>query len=176
MTAHSCRGRGLVLLPAIAGLFLPLLMTGCALFYGSDRSSTPTVAVSASPVAIPAGSSSILTATALNATQITITGSDGSTYTLPGTGGAQTVTPTATTKYTATATGKAGNATANATVLVTTGTISSLNHIIFLLQENHTFDNYFGMLNPYRKTNNFNIGDDGVDYEVDGIDDKIGRA
>lgn len=173
MTAHSCRGRGLVLLPAMAGLFLPLLISGCALFYGSDRSSAPTVAVSASPVAIAAGSSSILTATALNATQITITGSDGTTYTLPGTGGTQTVTPTATTKYIATATGKAGNATADATVLVTTGTISSLNHIIFLLQENHTFDNYFGMLNPYRHTNNLNIGDDGVDYEVDGIDDKL---
>jgi phospholipase C len=42
-----------------------------------------------------------------------------------------------------------------------------------MLQENHTFDNYFGMLNPYRKSNNFNVGDDGMDYEVDGIDDKL---
>jgi phospholipase C len=30
------------------------------------------------------------------------------------------------------------------------------------------------MLNPYRKANSMNIGDDGVDYEVDGIDDKLG--
>ena len=29
------------------------------------------------------------------------------------------------------------------------------------------------MLNPYRKANSLNIGDDGVDYEVDGIDDKL---
>ena len=173
MIARSCKLHGRALLPAIASLSLPLFMTGCALFYGSDRSSTPTVAVSASPEAVPAGSSSTLIATALNATQITITGSDGSSYTLPGTGGTQTVTPSATTKYTATATGKAGSATANATVLVSTGTISSLNHIIFMLQENHSFDNYFGMLNPYRKANNLNIGDDGVDYEVDGIDDKL---
>ena len=42
-----------------------------------------------------------------------------------------------------------------------------------MLQENHSFDNYFGMLNPYRKANNWNIGDDGVDYKVDGIDDKL---
>ena len=43
-----------------------------------------------------------------------------------------------------------------------------------MLQENHSFDNYFGMLNPYRKANNWNVGDDGIDYEVDGIDDKLG--
>jgi len=45
--------------------------------------------------------------------------------------------------------------------------------VIFLQQENHSFDNYFGMLNPYRKANGWNIGDDGADYEVDGIDDKL---
>ncbi len=27
-----------------------------------------------------------------------------------------------------------------------------------MLQENHTFDNYFGMLNPYRETNDYNVG------------------
>ena len=43
-----------------------------------------------------------------------------------------------------------------------------------MLQENHSFDNYFGMLNPYRKANGWNIGNDGIDYEVDGIDDKLG--
>ena len=41
------------------------------------------------------------------------------------------------------------------------------------MQENRTFDHYFGMLNPYRKANNFNIGDDGKEYDVDGIDDKL---
>ena len=52
--------------------------------------------------------------------------------------------------------------------------LQSIKHVIFMLQENHSFDNYFGMLNPYRKANGWNIGDDGVDYEVDGIDDKLG--
>jgi phospholipase C len=44
-----------------------------------------------------------------------------------------------------------------------------------MLQENHTFDNYFGMLNPYRKANGWSVGDDGKDYEVDGIDDKLSK-
>jgi phospholipase C len=149
-------------------------MSGCALFYGSDRSPAPSVAVSASPIAISAGNSSTLVVTALNSTQITITGSDGTTFTLPGTGGMQAVNPARTTKYTAIATGKTGStASANATVVVSTGNLSSIDHVIFLLQENHTFDNYFGMLNPYRKSNGWNLGDDGVDYEVDGIDDKL---
>jgi phospholipase C len=48
-----------------------------------------------------------------------------------------------------------------------------VNHIIFMLQENRSFDTYFGMLNPYRKAHSFNIGDDHVEYDVDGIDDKL---
>ncbi len=50
---------------------------------------------------------------------------------------------------------------------------TSINHIIFMMQENRTFDHYFGMLNPYRSANGFNVGDDGVTYNVDGIDDKL---
>jgi len=53
------------------------------------------------------------------------------------------------------------------------GSVDSIDHVIFMMQENHTFDNYFGMLNPYRKANGWNIGSDGKDYEVDGIDDKL---
>ena len=41
------------------------------------------------------------------------------------------------------------------------------------MQENRTFDTYFGMLNPYKVANNFSVGDDGVTYLVDGIDDKL---
>jgi len=171
ITARVCKWLGPVSLPAIAAL--SIMLTGCALFVGSDRSKTPAVAMGATPAAIPPGGSTTLTVTAINASQITIAGSDGSSFTLPGTGGSQVIGPTKTTQYTATATGKAGSATANATVVVTTGDVNSINHVIFLLQENHSFDNYFGMLNPYRKTNGWNIGDDGVDYEVDGIDDKL---
>jgi phospholipase C len=31
--------------------------------------------------------------------------------------------------------------------------IESLNHIIFMVQENRSFDEYFGMLNAYRQAN-----------------------
>ena len=133
-----------------------------------------TVAIVANPAAIISGNSSTLTVTATNATQVKVTGTDGSAYTLQPDGGTQTVSPTATTTYTAVATGAGGNASATATITVSApGSIQSIDHVIFMLQENHTFDNYFGMLNPYRKTNGLNIGDDGKDYEVDGIDDKL---
>lgn len=49
----------------------------------------------------------------------------------------------------------------------------AINHVIFMMQENRTFDTYFGMLNPYRKANGWNVGDDGKEYDVDGIDDKL---
>jgi phospholipase C len=49
----------------------------------------------------------------------------------------------------------------------------AINHVIFMLQENRTFDNYFGMLNPYRRANNWTTSEDGHVYMVDGIDDKL---
>jgi phospholipase C len=136
----------------------------------------PTVTLVANPTIIATGNASTLTATATNATGVTIAGTDGSSYTLPAAGGNQNVTPTATTSYTATAAPAAGGtaATASATVTVTAaGSVQSIDHVIFMLQENHSFDNYFGMLNPYRHANNMYMGQDGNDYEVDGIDDKL---
>ncbi|MHB1936571.1 MAG: alkaline phosphatase family protein [Acidobacteriaceae bacterium] len=143
----------------------------------------PTVSIAANPASIGPNSSSTLSVTATNATQVTITGTDGSSYTLPPSGGTQTVSPTSTTTYTATATGDPGTtpATAETTVtVVPAGNLQSITHVIFMLQENHTFDNYFGMLNPYRQANStngqaWNIGDDGNTYNVDGIDDKLTR-
>ena len=133
-----------------------------------------TVTITADPPTIAKGNSSTLTVTATNATQVTITDTSHDTYNLGASGGTQKVSPGATTTYTATATGSGGNATANATVTVNQpGNIDSVSHVIFMLQENHSFDNYFGMLNPYRKANGWNIGDDGKEYDVDGIDDKL---
>ena len=134
----------------------------------------PTVTIAANPASVVSGSASTLTVTATNATQVTVAGTDGSSYTLAATGGTQSVSPVSTTTYTATATGTGGSTTATAVVTVRApGSVNSINHVVFMLQENHSFDNYFGMLNPYRKTHNWNIGDDGKDYEVDGIDDKL---
>ena len=135
------------------------------------------VAMTASPTTILAGNSSTLTVTATSATQVVITdNTDSNSYTLPGSGGTQVVTPKATTTYTATATGaNQQTATATAVVTVTLGTVKSINHVIFMMQENRTFDTYFGMLNPYRQQNNWNVGDDGMTYNVDGIDDKLSK-
>jgi len=150
---------------------------------GSQVSSTTTVTVApaatvtitANPTSIVPRASSVLTVSATNATQITVTGSDGTSYTtLPASGGTLTVTPAATTAYTATATGAGAPATAKATItVISSGSLQSITHVVFMLQENHTFDNYFGMLNPYRVANGMSVGDDGVTYSVDGIDDKL---
>ena len=139
----------------------------------------PTVTIAADPTSIVSGGSSVLTVTAANATSVTLTGSDSSSYTLQPTGGTQTVTPAANVTYTATATGTGGTASATATVsIVAAGSLQSVEHVVFMLQENHSFDNYFGMLNPYRagknpSGQNWSVGDDGVTYTVDGIDDKL---
>lgn len=55
------------------------------------------------------------------------------------------------------------------------GSVQQIDHVIFMLQENRSFDSYFGMLNPYRQANNFSVGDDGNTYNVDGIDDKLSQ-
>jgi phospholipase C len=135
---------------------------------------TPTVTITANPAAVIAGNSSTLTVVATNATQVSVSGTDGSSYNLQPNGGTQAVTPSTSTTYTATATGSGSNITASTTVTVSpAGSLQSIDHVIFMLQENHSFDNYFGMLNPYRSTNHLNVGDDGVTYNVDGIDDKL---
>jgi len=139
----------------------------------------PTVTIVANPNSIVVGNSSTLTVAATNATTVNVTGSDGTKYTLLSSGGTQPVTPTVTTTYTAAASGAGGNASQAAIVTVGSATgAQSIDHVIFMLQENHTFDNYFGMLNPYRQANvtgsqYWNIGDDGNTYNVDGIDDKL---
>jgi phospholipase C len=136
--------------------------------------SAVTITLSANPSSISLGGTSFLSVTATKATQVTVTGTDGSSYALSSTGGTETVAPTATTTYTAVATGAQGTTSASATVMIASlGDLKSINHVIFMLQENHSFDNYFGMLNPYRAANNWNLGADGNTYSVDGIDDKL---
>ncbi|MFY9746574.1 MAG: alkaline phosphatase family protein [Acidobacteriaceae bacterium] len=137
----------------------------------------PTVSMTTNPTTITAGNSSTLTVTATNANAVTVTGTDGSSYTLAATGGTQSVSPTATTTYTATANGPGGSTTATAIVTVTPSAgLDSIDHVIFMMQENRTFDSYFGMLNPYRQSNGFTQGADGNTYAVDGIDDKLSKS
>jgi phospholipase C len=166
------------------------LSTACLLFEscgGIGQSGAPTssggsqqqqvaVSMTADQTTITAGQTVTLTVTAQSATQVTISNNvDATTYTLPGTGGTQKVTPSQNVTYTATATGTSGQSvTATTQVTVTpAGSFQSVQHVVMLLQENRTFDTYFGMLNPFRKANNLSVGDDGKEYDVDGIDDKL---
>ena len=139
-------------------------------------SPAPTVTIAASHSSIVTGSSAVLTVNAANATTVVVTGTDGSSYPLQSSGGTQTVSPVATTTYTATATGQTTTASAKTTITVSATSspgIQSIDHVIFMLQENRSFDAYFGMLNPYREGSGWNVGDDGKTYTVDGIDDKL---
>ncbi len=139
-----------------------------------EATANPTVAITAESPTITDGSSTTLTVTAANSTKVTVTGSNGTTYSLAASGGKVAVTPTDTTTYTAAATGSTGNASEAAIVtVIPANSVQAITHVVFMLQENHSFDNYFGMLNPYRKTNGLDVGQDGVVYNVDGIDDKL---
>ncbi|HTW49046.1 MAG TPA: alkaline phosphatase family protein [Acidobacteriaceae bacterium] len=143
---------------------------------GGSGTGGATVTIIANPSTIVSGNSSTLTVTATNATTVTIAGTDGSSYSLQPAGGTQTVSPTSTTTYTATATNGEGSISATATVTVQPpGSVDAIDHVIFMLQENRTFDTYFGMLNPYRQANGWTTGADGNTYAVDGIDDKLSK-
>jgi phospholipase C len=135
------------------------------------------VSFAASPSSIAVGASSTLTVVTTNATTVDITGTDGTkqsvTIDTKSNSGTLAVKPPSTATYTATANGSGGNsqpATTTVTV-VPPGSLQSITHVIFMLQENHTFDDYFGMLNPYRQKNGWTISPDGID--VDGIEDKV---
>src|SRR6185437_7285360 len=79
----------------LASCFVALLFsTGCGIF-SSNSEHPPTVSISANPASIASGNSSTLTVTAVNADQVVVTGSDGSSYNLQPTGGTQSVSPTA---------------------------------------------------------------------------------
>jgi len=139
----------------------------------SSSTPNPTVTITPQSSTISQGASDTLTVTASNATSVIVTGSDGSSYTLANTGGTATVKPASTTTYTAEASNGSTTASAQTTITVNSSSTIPINHVIFMLQENHSFDNYFGMLNPYRHSNGWDIGDDGQTYTVDGIDDKL---
>jgi phospholipase C len=177
--AYAFKYPGRIVFTGVPGVLLCLLSSGCGISYNANAHVPATVSMIANPASIAVGGSSTLIVTAANATQVVVTGSDGSKYSLQEKGGTQVVKPAATTTYTATATGAGGSATATANVTVTaTGNLQSISHVVFMMQENHSFDNYFGMLNPYRQGGNpageaWNIGDDGKTYNVDGIDDKL---
>ena len=115
-----------------------------------------TLTFSASPQTVPPGGAVTLSWTSQNASSITIDQGVGQVQPVD-MGSYCCVHPTQTTTYTATAMSiypGAPPVTATATVTVSKGNISNLNHIIFMIQENRAFDDYFGVLAAYRVNHN----------------------
>src|SRR5216684_1459535 len=114
---------------------------------GSVVGPPPTVTFTANPTTISQGQSSTLTWQTTNATAVTISGIGNE----PPNGSVQ-VSPTATTTYQLTATGTGGSTPGSATVTVSPQNLGAINHIIFMAQENRSFDHIFGHMNAYRAT------------------------
>jgi phospholipase C len=102
---------------------------------------TPVVPASGQPVTISWSAS--------NAASVRI--DQGVGEVAPAATGKVTVSPSQSTTFTCTATDRFGDQLSEQTqVIVSTGSIQNLNHILFMLQENRAFDNYFGVLANYR--------------------------
>lgn len=115
-----------------------------------------TLTFSANPQTVPPGGAVTLSWTTTHAASVTIDQGVGQVQPVD-MGSFCCVNPQVTTTYTATATSiypDTPPVTATATVTVSTGGLSNLNHIIFMLQENRSFDNYFGVLAQYRVDHN----------------------
>ena len=123
---------------------------------GSDVSLTVTSAGSGSGTitSTPSGINCPGTCTAnfASGTQITLTATPGTSYTFDGWSGACSGTAACTVTLTAAET-------ATATFVATT---QSINHIIFMLQENRGLDHYFGAMQEYRAAN-------GIPGDFDGL-------
>lgn len=132
-----------------------------------------TLSLSVSPSTITPGQQATVTwqVTGGTATSLSIDNGVCSSCALPT--GTSTVTPAATSTYTATATAAGGGViTQSATVTVSSVNSGVVKHIFFLLQENRSFDMYFGQLGAYRANRlaEFGITDS---QTVDGFDPSV---
>lgn len=131
------------------------------------------LSLSASPATITAGQSATLTwqITGGAASALSIDNGVCGPCTLPQ--GDAIVTPAITTTYTASATASDGGIIKqSATVTVSPAQAGVIKHIFFLLQENRSFDMYFGQLGPYRKQRlaQFGISDNAT---IDAFDPNV---
>jgi phospholipase C len=125
---------------------------------------TLAVSITANPMQISAGQTSALTWQSQNALSVDIEPGVGK----QATAGTVNVSPAVTTTYTATATNLAGQQ-ASSTVTVTVvgaGDLSKIKHIIFFVQENRSFDMYFGKLGAYKASKGFANDVDSFDPNV----------
>lgn len=108
-----------------------------------------TLTCTATPITPASGGAVNISWTSTNAASLHIDQGIGNVS--PATSGSVVVHPTRSTNYTCTATDRFGDTlSASTKVLVSTGDVNNLNHIVFMLQENRGFDNYFGNLAYYR--------------------------
>ncbi len=125
------------------------------------------VSLKAATPAIAAGQSTMLQWVTANAASLTI--DNGVQVSNPASGSAS-VSPSATTIYTATATdasGKTATAAARVTI-VSSGDPNQIKHIIIMVQENRSLDNYFGMLDTYRAMKGLGDTFDGLPKDASG--------
>jgi phospholipase C len=130
---------------------------------GSTVQQSVTVTVSfitltANPTSIAPGQTSMLTWSSPNANSVSIDNGIGAVT--PAKGGSVTTPPlSATTTFTATAR-DINNNPFTATATVSIAGLKSIKHIVFFVQENRSFDNYFGRLGPYRAGKGFGQNSD----------------
>ncbi|MFL6307970.1 MAG: alkaline phosphatase family protein [Candidatus Sulfotelmatobacter sp.] len=88
--------------------------------------------------------------------------------------GSITVSPSGTTTYTAMATLADGTQLKQTvTVTVNSGAVGKIKHIFFMLQENRSFDNYFGVLGAYRAQRLQPFGIPANPSDVDGFNPNV---
>jgi phospholipase C len=108
-----------------------------------------TLSCAATPTVPASGQAVTITWKSTNAVSVRINQGVGEVS--PATSGNIVVHPTQSTSYTCTATDRFGDhLSGQAKVTLSTGDVTNLNHIVYMLQENRSFDNYFGNLAYYR--------------------------
>lgn len=126
---------------------------------GPGGTTTATATVSVSPIAVTLTASPATISASGQAVTLSWTSTDAANVSInqgvgavtPAASGQVVVHPTTSTTYIATATDPNGVTTTSNAVVTFSGALQqSINHIIWLVQENRSFDSYFGKLGIYR--------------------------
>ena len=159
LTPDSCSGtvcRGTYLTPQLGSNKI-FMVEANGPYNGQAYSPAAAVTVSggmslsctATPTKPASGGAVTVSWTSANAASVQIDQGIGNVS--PATSGSVVVHPTRTTNYTCTATDRFGDTlSASTKAIISTGDVTNLNHIVFLVQENRAFDNFFGNLAYYR--------------------------
>jgi phospholipase C len=139
-----------------------------------------TLTLSASPNTVPAGQAVALNWTSTG-TINSLTIADANNKSICGTtspctlpSGTASDMPANSTTYTATAIGADGiPVTVSTSVTVGSAAVGKIKHIIFMLQENRSFDNYFGVLGAYRAQRLGQFGITATAGDVNGFDPNV---